>query len=244
MGGGVDRLPGCHALPERGAPHRRPDRRADPAAPQVHDRGRGCHARRRAARACGAAHLTRGRLSARAVRRPAAAGDDRDGARLRSAADRRGRADDGARCDDPGADPPADRAAGRRAEHQSADDQPRSGSAGRHLRPPRGDVRGPGRRGGPGPGGVRGGGASVRAGSVRRLPRIGDPASRRAPRGLPGDPPDPAALPGGCTFHPRCPVAVEACAEEDQLLAVAGEDHRAACVHVGTAPEAVVRSQS
>ncbi|MFF3688799.1 ABC transporter ATP-binding protein [Streptomyces sp. NPDC002187] len=76
------------------------------------------------------------------------------------------------------------------------------------------------------------------------FPRIGDPASRRAPRGLPGDPPDPAALPGGCTFHPRCPVAVEACAEEDQLLAVAGEDHRAACVHVGTAPEAVVRSQS
>ncbi len=27
------------------------------------------------------------------------------------------------------------------------------------------------------------------------FPRIGDPASRRAPRGLPGDPPDPSALP-------------------------------------------------
>ena len=38
------------------------------------------------------------------------------------------------------------------------------------------------------------------------FPRIGDPASRLSPRGLPGDPPDPAALPAGCTFHPRCPV--------------------------------------
>ncbi|MFE4589632.1 ABC transporter ATP-binding protein [Streptomyces laurentii] len=66
------------------------------------------------------------------------------------------------------------------------------------------------------------------------FPRIGDPASRRAPRGLPGDPPDPAALPGGCTFHPRCPVAVERCAEEDQELRDAGAGRRAACVHVGS----------
>ncbi|MFI2368679.1 ABC transporter ATP-binding protein [Streptomyces sp. NPDC018833] len=65
------------------------------------------------------------------------------------------------------------------------------------------------------------------------FPRIGDPASRRAPRGLPGDPPDPASLPAGCTFHPRCPVAVDACATEDQVLVTAGEAHRAACLHVG-----------
>ncbi|MFP1627682.1 ABC transporter ATP-binding protein [Streptomyces sp. 5K101] len=65
------------------------------------------------------------------------------------------------------------------------------------------------------------------------FPRIGDPASRRAPRGLPGDPPDPASLPGGCTFHPRCPVAVDACASEDQVLVAAGEGRRAACLHVG-----------
>ncbi|MEU0369434.1 ABC transporter ATP-binding protein [Streptomyces sp. NPDC006283] len=65
------------------------------------------------------------------------------------------------------------------------------------------------------------------------FPRIGDPASRRAPRGLPGDPPDPAALPGGCTFHPRCPVALGTCAEQDQELVTAGESHRAACVLVG-----------
>ncbi|MEU6883542.1 ABC transporter ATP-binding protein [Streptomyces sp. NPDC046712] len=66
------------------------------------------------------------------------------------------------------------------------------------------------------------------------FPRIGDPASRRAPRGLPGDPPDPADLPGGCAFHPRCPVAVEMCGALDQELREAGAGRRAACVHVGS----------
>ncbi|MFJ7773317.1 ABC transporter ATP-binding protein [Streptomyces sp. NPDC097107] len=66
------------------------------------------------------------------------------------------------------------------------------------------------------------------------FPRIGDPASRFAPRGLPGDPPDPAAVPSGCAFHPRCPVALEACATQDQALRAAGEDRRAACVHAGS----------
>jgi peptide/nickel transport system ATP-binding protein len=65
------------------------------------------------------------------------------------------------------------------------------------------------------------------------FPRIGDPASRFAPRGLPGDPPDPAALPSGCTFHPRCPEALDMCATEDQPLREAGPVRRAACVHVG-----------
>ncbi|MFQ6146626.1 ABC transporter ATP-binding protein [Streptomyces seoulensis] len=79
------------------------------------------------------------------------------------------------------------------------------------------------------------------------FPRIGDPASRFAPRGLPGDPPDPAAVPSGCAFHPRCPVALDRCATEDQALRAAGAGRRAACVHVaGQAPaagaEAEVRS--
>ncbi|MGY0019092.1 ABC transporter ATP-binding protein [Streptomyces sp. YJ-C3] len=64
------------------------------------------------------------------------------------------------------------------------------------------------------------------------FPTIGDPASRFAPRGLPGDPPDPSALPPGCTFHPRCPVALDVCASEDQALRDAGAGRRAACVHV------------
>ncbi|WP_031074818.1 ABC transporter ATP-binding protein [Streptomyces sp. NRRL S-118] len=62
------------------------------------------------------------------------------------------------------------------------------------------------------------------------FPRIGDPASRRAPRGLPGDPPDPASPPPGCPFHPRCPVALETCATAVPPLAEVAPGHRSACV--------------
>jgi peptide/nickel transport system ATP-binding protein len=42
------------------------------------------------------------------------------------------------------------------------------------------------------------------------FPVIGDPASRKAPRGLKGDPPDPRDLPSGCPFTPaRTPLPVE-----------------------------------
>ncbi|GGY81805.1 ABC transporter ATP-binding protein [Streptomyces nitrosporeus] len=70
------------------------------------------------------------------------------------------------------------------------------------------------------------------------FPRIGDLSSRHAPRGLPGDPPDPAALPSGCTFHPRCPVALDSCAGQEQELRDAGPDRRAACVRVEPGPSA------
>jgi peptide/nickel transport system ATP-binding protein len=64
------------------------------------------------------------------------------------------------------------------------------------------------------------------------FPRIGDQSSRYAPRGLGGDPPHPADLPGGCTFHPRCPVARDECRTVDVMLWPAGVDHGAACVLV------------
>lgn len=64
------------------------------------------------------------------------------------------------------------------------------------------------------------------------FPTVGDPASRLAPRGLAGDPPDPQELPGGCSFHPRCPVAIESCATSDVQLRPVG-DRAAACVLVG-----------
>ena len=63
------------------------------------------------------------------------------------------------------------------------------------------------------------------------FPRIGDPGSRLRPRGLAGDPPDPAELPTGCTFHPRCPAALDLCPTVDPELWPAG-DSRAACVLV------------
>jgi peptide/nickel transport system ATP-binding protein len=65
------------------------------------------------------------------------------------------------------------------------------------------------------------------------FPTIGDPAARFAPRGLPGDPPWPGDLPGGCPFHPRCPETVEECRTVDVRLRSAGPEQQAACVHVG-----------
>ncbi|MBB6172629.1 peptide/nickel transport system ATP-binding protein [Nocardiopsis mwathae] len=64
------------------------------------------------------------------------------------------------------------------------------------------------------------------------FPRIGDPSSRRNPHGLAGDPPDPAALPGGCAFRPRCPVVQDRCAAVDPVLWPVGPDRAAACVRV------------
>jgi peptide/nickel transport system ATP-binding protein len=68
---------------------------------------------------------------------------------------------------------------------------------------------------------------------ARSFPLIGDPASRLAPSGLPGDPPHPADLPPGCPFAPRCDVAVVECATEDVRLRSGGDARSAACVHVG-----------
>jgi peptide/nickel transport system ATP-binding protein len=64
------------------------------------------------------------------------------------------------------------------------------------------------------------------------FPVIGDQRFRMAPSGLPGDPPDPRALPSGCTFHPRCAVARPECATREIELWAAGEGRRAACVRV------------
>ncbi|MGH8776751.1 MAG: ABC transporter ATP-binding protein [Jiangellaceae bacterium] len=64
------------------------------------------------------------------------------------------------------------------------------------------------------------------------FPRIGDPASRRSPRGLAGDPPDPAELPSGCSFHPRCPSRRDVCPTIDPQPWPAGDGRQAACVLV------------
>jgi peptide/nickel transport system ATP-binding protein len=65
------------------------------------------------------------------------------------------------------------------------------------------------------------------------FPRVGDPAARFAPSGLAGDPPDPAALPGGCSFAPRCPRAVDRCREAEPPLAPQGPHRAVACIRVG-----------
>jgi peptide/nickel transport system ATP-binding protein len=64
------------------------------------------------------------------------------------------------------------------------------------------------------------------------FPRVGDPAARFAPAGLPGDPPDPRDLPPGCPFEPRCPRAVAACRAAPPPLAPAGPGREVACIRV------------
>ena len=65
------------------------------------------------------------------------------------------------------------------------------------------------------------------------FPRVGDPAARFAPAGLAGDPPDPTSRPPGCSFAPRCPLAIEACREAEPELREIEPGRWAACIRVG-----------
>ncbi|WUI03772.1 ABC transporter ATP-binding protein [Spirillospora sp. NBC_00431] len=60
--------------------------------------------------------------------------------------------------------------------------------------------------------------------SVPRLDRRGDPLVP-----IQGAPPDPAALPPGCPFHPRCPRAEAVCAARRPPLVTVAPGHDAAC---------------
>ncbi len=64
---------------------------------------------------------------------------------------------------------------------------------------------------------------------------VPDPARERGRTRiiLPGEPPDPAAPPPGCRFHPRCGRATEVCRAEDPPLVAHRPDHEAACHHPG-----------
>jgi peptide/nickel transport system ATP-binding protein len=62
------------------------------------------------------------------------------------------------------------------------------------------------------------------------FPSIGDARFRRKPSGLGGDPPQPDAIPGGCSFHPRCPVAFGPCPDTSPPLYPSGDRRQAACL--------------
>jgi len=71
------------------------------------------------------------------------------------------------------------------------------------------------------------------AGLSSAFPIIGDPRSRLAPRGLPGDPPDPGNLPEGCVFRERCPIARDSCATSGRVeLRTLSSGRRAACLRL------------
>jgi peptide/nickel transport system ATP-binding protein len=63
------------------------------------------------------------------------------------------------------------------------------------------------------------------------FPTLGDPTSRRAPGGLPGDPPDLRQRIDGCPFAPRCPLVEDRCRSGVIPLVEVGNRH-AACVRV------------
>ena len=64
----------------------------------------------------------------------------------------------------------------------------------------------------------------------RRFP-FPDPARRRVRRTLEGDVPNPAAVPPGCPFHPRCPERTDLCRRVvPELVEVEGEGRKVACL--------------
>ncbi|MGV9802730.1 dipeptide ABC transporter ATP-binding protein [Mycobacterium sp. NPDC003449] len=87
-------------------------------------------------------------------------------------------------------------------------------------------------------------GRIVEIGPAERV--IGDPAHPytqalvdsvpdlgRESRLLAGEPASPLSPPAGCTFHPRCPVAVDACGDAEldvRLEGIPGNPHRVACI--------------
>jgi len=67
---------------------------------------------------------------------------------------------------------------------------------------------------------------------IASLPRIGDSSPRKA---LTGAPPSMAEPPGGCRFHPRCPLAMDICRERAPDLIAVDPGHRVACHAVDAA---------
>jgi oligopeptide/dipeptide ABC transporter ATP-binding protein len=65
-------------------------------------------------------------------------------------------------------------------------------------------------------------------GLLASVPRVDD--ARPVLATIPGNPPDPTALPPGCAFHTRCPIAVEQCRERRPPSLVLTGGHRAACL--------------
>ncbi|HEV8640238.1 MAG TPA: ABC transporter ATP-binding protein [Methylomirabilota bacterium] len=62
---------------------------------------------------------------------------------------------------------------------------------------------------------------------LESIPRLGDRDQRLTV--IDGQPPDLAALPGGCAFHPRCAQAMDRCRADDSPAFDVADDHAARC---------------
>ncbi len=64
------------------------------------------------------------------------------------------------------------------------------------------------------------------------LPKMDDDSKELHP--IPGLPPDPTNLPRGCSFHPRCPRATEACSREGEIPMIElSPGHFCRCIRTG-----------
>jgi oligopeptide/dipeptide ABC transporter ATP-binding protein len=59
---------------------------------------------------------------------------------------------------------------------------------------------------------------------------VPNPRLRRERVILQGETPNAANIPSGCRFHPRCPVAIERCKQEDPRYVEISPGHLAACL--------------
>ena len=67
------------------------------------------------------------------------------------------------------------------------------------------------------------------AGLLGSVPRLNAPQGTRLVP-IPGAPPSLVALPPGCPFAPRCPLAVDACREAEPELETVAPGHQVACI--------------
>jgi peptide/nickel transport system ATP-binding protein len=61
---------------------------------------------------------------------------------------------------------------------------------------------------------------------INSLPKFGDKSIRES---VPGSPPSLSNLPGGCSFHPRCPRVMDICTKQTPDLTRLGHNHQVAC---------------
>lgn len=65
---------------------------------------------------------------------------------------------------------------------------------------------------------------------TRALLSVVPDISRTEPIVLTGEAPDPARIPSGCRFHPRCPEVMEQCASTPLPILIPSRGHAAACL--------------
>ncbi|WP_276256635.1 ABC transporter ATP-binding protein [Halomontanus rarus] len=72
---------------------------------------------------------------------------------------------------------------------------------------------------------------------LKSTPNLDVPLEEMRP--IEGSAPDPVAVPEGCSYHPRCPLADDQCLIEPPAFESVGEDHETACYHWEEAADAL-----